>query len=164
MKNNSHNIELPTMNYLKAMFLVALGPWVVLISVWFFVAVSIAISFEEPASGAVLVCGALVAEITYYIQYWTKMNTNESGAFKLIPDLNTRAPIICTVFVNCPAGSGKLGALLSLAKDHEVQEIDSNNYWFYRATVARIEKIISILIVITAIFGTALWGYGHLIF
>lgn len=164
MKNNKQNIKLPKNNYLKAMFSVAAWPWMVIIFVWSVCIVSVANSWEVPASGAVLVCGALIAEIFYYNQRWTKMNTDPSGGFKLISDSNTNAPGIFGQFVIAPAGAGKLGALLSLAKKHEVTINESESFWYYRDTVSRIEKIVFTAIVFTAVSGTILWGYGHIYF
>lgn len=164
MKNNNENIELPKNNYFKAMFLVASWPWVVIIFVWLFCFFSIVLSWEEISSGAVLVGGALVAEVLYHNQRWTKLNTDPSGGFKLIPDSSTSAPIISGQYAMAPAGSGKLSIVLSLAKNYEVKSNESETYWYYKDTVERIEKIIVGVIVTTAVLGTILWGYGHIYF
>ena len=95
------------------------------------------------------------------------MNTDPSGSFNLKENgLNTGAPIIVGQFAIAPAEKGKLGSLLSLAKEHELQ-INSNGskaLWFYKDTVARVEIAVVWAILITAVIGTAVWGYGHLYF
>lgn len=159
-------INFPRFNTVSSLITVALKPWIVMLSAWCFFVGSILFSWEVPASGAVLVCGALISEILYFKQRWTKMNTDPSGSFPLKPDSNTGLPVIWGQFVVAGAGSGKLGHLLSLAKEGEVRidTVDNSATWFYMDTVARVEIIVLSAIVFTAVSGTAVWGYGHLIF
>jgi len=159
-------INLPEYHFIKSIFLVAFKPWIILITSWIFVGVSITISWQVPASGAVLVCGALLAEMFYQHQRWTKMNTDPNGSFKLVSDASTNAPIINGMYVNTPAGTNKLGYLLSLAKDFELNknETESEIWWHYNDTVQRVEKLVFTAIATTGVLGTVLWGYGHLFF
>lgn len=159
-------IILPKHNFIFAMFCIAPRPWIAMSSTWGVFIVSLILSWEVPSSGAVLVCGALISEIFYQNQRWTKMNTDPSGSFNLKPDSSTGSPVIWGQFVIAPAGTGKLGILLSLAKGHEVRNSsnDEGMVWHYKNTVERIEKVILTAIVFTAVVGTIVWGYGHLIF
>jgi len=136
-----------------------------LVCVEFFL-ISLLFFWEVPSSGAVLVCGALISEILYQNQRWTKLNTDPSGSFYLEPDSNTGSPVIRSQYTIAPAGEGKLGILLSLAKDNELVDISDQNkmLWFYKDTVSRIGNIIVFTDAFTAVIGTIVWGYGHLIF
>jgi hypothetical protein len=164
--DNSKEIEMPKKNTLLALYSVAAKPWSVLFSCWSIVVFSIFFSWELPASGAVLVCGAVLAELLYQRQRWTKMNTDPSGGFDLIADLSNGKPIITGQFSIAPAGTGKLGSLLSLAIETELKsnQQGSQIHWFYTDTVRRIESYVATAVAVSAILGTILWGYGHLLF
>ncbi len=167
-QSNSEQIEikLPTHNKAVALFNIAIRPWVAIVITWAFFFISLALSWEVPASGAVMVCGALIAEIFYQNQTWTKLNVDPSGSVPLKPNADTGSPVIWGKYVVWGAGKGKMAYLLSLAKSYEVK-FDSNGKeatWYYRDTVMRVEKLVLYTVVITAVSGTIVWGYGHLIF
>jgi len=159
-------IIIPKINVFKAILVVALKSWVVLASSWAFFIYSYLYSWEIPASGAVLVCGALLSEIFYQNQNWTKMNTDPSGIFRIIPNGINGNPIIKGQYITAPAGAGKLGSLISLANDYELKNVAGayEMRWHYNDTVSRLERNILWCTVLTAVMGTFIWGYGHLIF
>lgn len=132
--------------------------------VWISFASSLFFSWEVPASGAVLVCGALISDVLYQNQRWTKMNADAMGVKLFMDDSNPRRLIAQNQFFIAPVFSGKLGILLSLARNSEVRISPDENTWYYIDTVARVRKSISLAIVLTAVMGTIVWGYGHLIF
>lgn len=132
---------------------------------WLFVFFSIIINWEIPASGAVLVCSALIAEIYYEQLRWRRLPCEPSGIFPLVKDNSSEFPILWGNFAIAQTKGGTLGALLSLAKDDDIKKRsdDSDPYWHYRNTVDVVEKLVLHCIVATALTGTALWGYGHLL-
>lgn len=164
IRAEKNKIILPKYTFLYAWFSVATLPWSVMLVVWIFFAGSLLISWEVPASGAVLVCGALISDILYQNQRWTKMNTDPTGVKLFMDDSNPRRLIAKNQFFIAPVFSGKLGILLSLARNSEVRINPDENTWYYNDTVARVRKSISLAIVLTAIVGTIVWGYGHLMF
>ncbi|MDA0690562.1 MAG: hypothetical protein O3A78_01630 [Nitrospinae bacterium] len=153
---------MPQYNCVWAVIKVAPHLWFILALVWIFVAVSAMLKFEVPSSGAVLVCGALISEIMFEGLHWRRRpGIGPQGYIQIIPDQYERAQLKGGD-VYGPAWGGRMGALLSLAKDYEIKR-SSDEYakWFYRNTVWRVEKIILSGIIITAVAGTILWGYGH---
>lgn len=156
-------LVMPSYSTFWALFIIASGLWLLIVFAWLVVFVSILCSWEVPASGAVLVCAALIADIIFENYRWRKLPCDPSGSISLVPDAVTGKPILITKYMSAPAGKGRLGALLSLAKGDEVKR-EADDTWYYNDTVRRVEKIILLIIVITALFGTALWGYGHLLF
>lgn len=161
---NGKDLALPSMNYIVALFILTSKSWASIFVAWGVVIISIATSWEVPASGAVLICGVIIAEILYEHEGWRKMPTNPTGSFILQPDGITGFPVMEGEYATAPATTGKLGALISLSKKREIQEIDGYPVWFYLDTVKRVEKPILYAVVLSAVCGTGLWGYGHLIF
>ena len=84
----------------------------------------------------------------------------------LVPDAETKRPIAQNQYCIAPAGDGKIGALLSLSRKDKVKMNPRKTevHWYYRESVENAEKVIFRAILITAICGTFIWGYGHRVF
>jgi len=164
--NDGNEVKLPEMNPMIAQFILAKASWLVIVAGWAFVVFSFLISWEQPASGAVLVGCVIAAEILFERERWRKLPSDLSGRIQLQRDSNSGFPVLWGPVVIAPANKGKLGALISLSKESEIHNIHGhqNPYWIYKDTVARVEKSITYLLAFSAIFGTLLWGYGHLLF
>jgi hypothetical protein len=163
---NKYQFVMPQYNCVWAVIKVAPHLWVTLVLVWIIVVVSTLLRFEVPSSGAVLVCGALISEVMFEGLHWKRLQgIGPSGVVQIVPDQNQRAQLKGGDF-RAPAWCGKFGALLSLGDHYGLIRRSSDEYaeWFYRDTVWRVEKIIMGGIIITAVAGTILWGYGHLLF
>lgn len=163
--------ELSDINYPKKHTLVAifnLAPviWTTVLAVWLVFLVSAFFSFDVPASGAVMVGGALISEMFFEQLRWRKLPCDPDGQFYLVPDAETKRPIAQNKYWIAPAGTGKLGALLSLSRTATVKmnPRETEVSWYYKEAVENAEKIIFRVILITAICGTLIWGYGHRIF
>lgn len=156
-------VELPIYNQLVAFWILSPSVWLSLAIAWIVVALSFLYSFEVPASGAVLVGSALISEMLFEQLRWRKLPCKPDGSFYLVQDSNTKKPIMQNEFCIAPAGTGKLGALLSLSPVDLIKENTNRKeiVWFYRDIVERTEKVFFVCIVFTAILGTLLWGYGH---
>lgn len=162
---SDNEIKYPTINPVIAYFKLGVPVWVSLIIGWLIFAFSAVFNWEVPASGAVMVCVALIAEIFYEQFWWRKMPCDAHGCFPLKRDSNTSGPIIWSYQV-VPAWNGKTGALLSLSRKNEIMNVQGNPdpLWRYREVVQRVEKKFLIGIVLTAVVGTLIWGYAHLVF
>ncbi len=160
------DLEFPQQHKLVAFFQLAPEVWITILVVWLVFAFSASTSFEVPASGAVLVGGALVSKMFFERLRWRKLPCGADGQFFLVPDAETKKPIAQNQYCIAPAGAGKLGALLSLSRTGKVKlnprETEMN--WYYRDAVDDAEKIIFVAIVVTAVCGTLIWGYGHRVF
>lgn len=158
-------ITYPTTNPVRAYFKLGLPVWISLLIGWVIFIISAVLNWEVPASGAVMVCVALIAEILYEQFWWRKMPCDPHGHFAIKKDSNTNGPIIWSYKV-VPAWDGQAGALLSLSRKNEVMNIQGypDPQWCYRDVVQRVEKMFLACIVSTAVFGTLVWGYAHLIF
>ena len=98
---------------------------------------------------------------------WRRLPGDPSGFIPLKRDSNSGYPVMWgPVVVMGPITKGKFGALFSLAKDSELCNISDrpDPHWIFRITLERVEKIPIYVIAATAIVGTVLWGYGHLVF
>ncbi len=159
-------LEFPRQHKLVAFFQLAPEVWVIILVAWLVFAFSAVNSFEVPASGAVLVGGALISEMFFERLRWRKLPCGPDGQFFLVPDAETKKPIAQNQYCIAPAGEGKLGALLSLSRIGKVElnprKTEMN--WYYRDAVDDAEKVIFVAIVVTAVCGTLIWGYGHRFF
>jgi hypothetical protein len=162
---NKYQVVMPQYNCVRAIVKVAPEVWITLFLAWICVFVSALLQFRIPASGAVLVGGALIAETMFDMLHWRKLQGGgPGGSFLLKPDSRTGKPIMHGDFIIVSARAGRVGALMSLAKDDEIKSPpDEYSRWFYLNTVERVEKIITWTIIATAIAGTVLWGYGDLL-
>ena len=160
------DIEYPQQHPLVAFFELAPAVWITILAVWLVFAVSAIFSFEVPASGAVMVGGALVSEMFFEQLRWRKLLCGPDGQFYLVPDAETKRPIAQNQYCIAPAGDGKIGALLSLSRKDKVEMNPRKTevHWYYRESVENAEKVIFRAILITAICGTFIWGYGHRVF
>lgn len=139
------------------------------------VAVSLQFKFEESASGAVLVCVALICEVWISNSPWKNISdcvgfnylkrvklpsvSHESVyAYKIIDSSNASFDL---GYIHYSA-TAQLDRLMERAL---AEDFDSNcrEFWDFRRTSRRILRCLSIIIVMTAIGGTLLWGYGSYI-
>lgn len=164
--NDGKEIRLPEINPVIAQFMLANTSWLVMFAGWAFVIFSLLISWEQPASGAVLVGCVIAAEILFERQRWRKLPSDLSGRIQLQRDSNSDLPVLWGPVVIAPANEGKFGALISLSKQSEIHNIHGhqNPFWIYKDTVARVEKVITYFLAFSALFGTLFWGYGHILF
>ena len=158
------DINYPKMNKVIAYLVLGKSVWIALAIGWVVFIVSSIISWEIPASGAVMVCVALIAEIFYENQWWRKISCDPHGCLPLKRDENTGGPIIWSYQI-VPAWRGKTGALLSLSTKDEIMDIHDNPdpHWRYKSVLQRVEKIFLLCIITTAVIGTLVWGYAHLL-
>lgn len=155
-------IDMPECNTVIAYWSLSPGIWIVLAISWLVVFLSFSFSFEIPSSGAILVGGALVSEMLYEQLHWRKLPCPPEGTFYLVPDSYTKKPVAQNPYCIVPVGSGLMGALLSLTIDDLIRVSPRNEVtWFYRDLVGMVEKKIFYSIILTAVLGTLLWGYGH---
>ncbi|MCH7649726.1 MAG: hypothetical protein IIA63_01030 [Nitrospinae bacterium] len=164
---NKYQFVMPQYHFVWAVIKVAPHLWFTLVLVWIVVAVSALLQVEVPSAGSVLVCGALIAETMFGRLRWRKLyGTGPSGSFQIKPDPDTGIPaLVGDYLIVTQVDGGIYEALLSLSRDHEIRSYpDEHSRWFYINTVERVEKIISWAIIVTAFAGTALWGYGHLLY
>jgi hypothetical protein len=157
---------MPSKHWLAAYWTLCPPIWLCIGVAWMIVVVSIATSFQVPASGAVLVGSALISQMLFESLGWRKLPCPPDGSFCLVPDAVTGRPIAQNQFCVAPAGGGRLGALLSLTEGHQVKVNEHRREvtWFYRDVVEKTENAFLTCIISTAVVGTFLSGYGHLIF
>jgi len=152
---------MPGYNYFWSLLKIAPWVWGVLFVVWLFVIVCYFFSFEVQASGSVLVCGALIAEVIYERLDCRKVNCDYFGYIELSTVLDSG---IIYIWDEALVVKGNLEGLLSLAKDDEIETVKLGSAkWNYKMAVSRADMFVLFAIVLTAVAGTALWGYGFLI-
>lgn len=128
-----------------AWFGIAPAIWLALSAGWVCVLVSWSIGFEFPSSGAVLVCAAIVAEAYYSRWPYRKI------------DLVKTYLIVTNRIMDSDSSH-----LRALANEKETNA-DGNGDWVAWMTAGRIDRILAKPIIVSAIVGTAIWGYGHLL-
>ena len=115
MNNNVGNKWVwPQYNYFYALLKIAPLTWSSIFGAWLFVIISFAIPFEVQASGSVLVCGALLAEIFYLNLSCRNLHCDNLGNVELQRHLITGKPILWGEQVMLI--SKNLEALLATAK------------------------------------------------
>lgn len=143
---------------------------------WFFV--SLLMNFEVPSSGAVLVCVALISEFfkensslfhaASYVGYnvLKKEVINPTGplhrdrelAYRIVGDTSSNVPN----FIH-PNATEELDSVKALAHQSDFYGVEEGS-WNVRLTARRIKRRFSVINSAMAVAGTALWGYGDLIF
>lgn len=169
-------INLPRYNRFCALVLIAPLVWRTIVFAWLCVAASMIFSFEVPSSGAVLAGLALVSESIYENLRWRKLvgSRDTFYAIELRQDLTSGNSIFYSERRDLGTVVGQLRALLSLAKDDSIQQLTTDRsvaagqpvkltHWFVEDTIAQVQKWPSRAIIVTALAGAILWGYGHLI-
>lgn len=148
--------------------------WCVLGLGWLWVILSFTFKFEEPSSGAILVCAAVFAEVFYersVFRNWRRMNYGEYFGFALTEDAAGRLGLGDGNLMICGKVGGFGGpvrALLGLSREsdwsksctYQGQHTDGT-FWIYSYTIARVEKAFTTFILTTAVIGTVIWGYAH---
>ena len=127
-----------------AWFRIAPWIWLPLIVGWVWVGVSWWIGFEFPSSGAILVCAAIIAEA--FLLTWPH----------LVPFDVEKSPVI----FDTSAEESDSPHLYTIAKDSEK---DEHGKWVAWKTSRRVQRIFVTSIIVSAIVGTVIWGYGHLL-
>lgn len=151
--------------------------WLALLAGWLCVLISALIGFQFPSSGAVLVCSAVLSELAFErLRYrsWPRVDSGHFWIFGLFEDANGSLGLASDSMLIAGSAEGFGGpvrALLSLSKDDEWNE--RGNFrrghvegacWVYSYTIGRVEKIMTVSIVVSAVVGTLIWGYGHCLF
>ena len=135
------------MSKYKAIWNLAWPIWVSLIIGIFVVVVSFVSGFKFPASGAVLVCSAIVSELVYARLRWHRSSTTTVGIKDGFPERG--------IFESLR----KSEELWALRRSFEVYPPG----WRISDTANRISFYIALIIAGAAIVGTIIWGYGDLL-
>ena len=135
------------MSKFKAIWNLGWPIWVSLFIGLLVVSVSFLVGFKFPASGAVLVCSAIVSELAYTRLRWHRGKTTTVG-------LKDGMPV--------------QGIFESLINSEELWALSRNsemysNGWRISDTANRISFYMAVIIAGAAIIGTIIWGYGDMV-
>lgn len=119
--------------------------WTCLGAGYAWVFVSLAMRFEEPSSGAVLISFCVVAEIFYSSENWLSISNK------------------AITITDEPSNLEEINKLRPFAFPYK--EFD-NSDWCWKTHEVRdyVQIRIQWAIALSAVLGSILWGYGHLIF
>jgi len=150
--------------------------WGLLFVGWLWVIFSLAVSFEFPSSGAVLICCAVLGEVYFeriHYRRWPMAAAGEQKYAELTRQkdkavtLNTESIIMIGDIMR----GGHYRGLLSISKPNEWSDKaifykrDRNGlFWNYTHTIRRVERVATYAVVISVVVGTAIWGYGHCLY
>ena len=126
----------------KAWFLIAPWIWLPLFVGWVWLVISWWIDFEFPSSGAVLVCASILAEV-FHVNWPHRIQ--ESGQAVIL--YNSR----------------NISEIPELEIFTKKSDFDETGQWNYTKTAKRMDWVLVFSIIISAIVGTVIWGYGHLL-
>ena len=121
--------------------------WVSLGFGFIIVFISCLVKTRFEASGAVLVCSAIVSELIYSRSMWRSRSTSTVALEKASP---------------------VEGIFQSLNKSEELWALSRNsdiypNGWRISDTANRLGLYMAIIIAFAAVFGTLIWGYGDIV-
>lgn len=150
---------------------------VILLIGFLVVVVSVALNWEVPSSGAVMVCAAIVAEFVIRNLDWLHV-ANMVGYDSLrLQRIDESSPVhwarqkafrVVKVgkvpeFIH-PSATPELQKIRSRAMQSDFVNNSDDNDWNIRITARRIERMLTWLTSIWAVVGTLIWGYAHLVF
>lgn len=175
------------MNSIKVLwgsFLLSKTAWTALFSGWVAFFLSLALSFEIPSSGALMICGVVAGEVFHSSQMWLRFVAANADAYVQRVDGTTGDGVSASHFgvytvtqlygqqlgsKSVTSGSG--GSLFSkleimdngpLRHDRGI-EFKGQRMWSLSEEAGKYDKLFHLSSAITAFAGSVLWGYGHLI-
>ena len=168
---------------IKNWFSVAPIAWWSLLIGWLWVLVSYIMAWDVEASGAILVGTCVLAEMRFNLLKWRSfgfMAGMDDLTWSLPAQQDRQSKNIPrgqAAWYNSSVGEAStqnakgedyylksVQALHRLANDAEDHPGSHPPTWFYYLTKERVERRINIIISISAILGTILWGYGDFFF
>lgn len=151
--------------------------WITLSLGWCWLFVSFFLSYQVPSSGAVLVCCAIVSDLFFARKRFRTYPRSEVGnliGFGLVETTQGKYALFYKGLFIIGETDGfreSIRALLGLSKDDEWTKysyIDTRlvegTFWICGFTIDRVEKVISTSIIISAVFGTLIWGYSNCLY
>ncbi len=174
------------MNLLKLIvgsFQLSKTAWIALFLGWAAFWISLTFSFEVPSSGALMICGVVVAEVFYAPQQWVRFVAANPGGYVLRVDGTTSDGVSASHFgvytttqlfskemgsKSVTSGSGgKLFSQLEIIdngplRNGRMMPFKEHKLWSLSAEAERYESTFHRSSAFTAFFGSVLWGYGHL--
>ncbi|WP_152618562.1 hypothetical protein [Leisingera sp. ANG-Vp] len=149
------------MGLLKSWFAVAKGAWISMILGYSWVLFSLLTDWKVPASGAILICASLIAEIRLTGQEWNRLATRFpiDRLHKVEGSDETFYRAGEVVIRN---SNETLDCLRAVARGKNVAP--GGFYWSLSGAADDVNQVVNWFITVSAILGSVLWGYGDLLF
>lgn len=156
---------------------VAAVAWAALAVGWLWALISVALEFQVPSSGAVLVCATVLTEVSFErmsYRHWPRGERHDSAMFRLVEDDERRLGLSrddMLIIGKEDGFSGVVKALLGISNDQDwiaqgyiTGTPKSGAFWRYGLTIVRVERMVTTAVVISLIGGTLVWAYAHCVY
>lgn len=152
--------------------------WISLGVGWLWVGFSWVIGWELPASGAMLVCGALISDFMFTEMNWRRIAGNIGNkliykSLMQLSDAEDNEYPIKECYLSSESNKGYGGGVREIdlvrsvspsntKEKFKIGTVEEDCFWIARGK-NYVEWRIICSIVFSAIAGTVIWGYGHLL-
>lgn len=155
---------------LKTSVILSKMAWTILSVGWLLFLLSLVNSWQVPSSGALMICAVVLAEMLHRSRPWVGFWTSNPNKFVARNDTHFRIFDLNKIGndeAQVPNGTPIFKALEKMdrapLKTNRAKWLVEGKIWSLNSEAYKYDLCFNVVATITVIFGSGLWGYGHLL-